>query len=258
MPVAVDSGTLRLNISDALTSFSGRRFPLMPDHAKLMHLFLVRAEDLHAFAHLHPAPSTDAWTLASSWPPLPSGTYRAFGDVVDETGLERTVVGLFSVPEGAARATKPSDPDDSWFVGEPSRDKTKRLADESTMTLEIVPNGLITSGREETLRIFVRDPNGKPAVLEPYLGMAEHVVVVRVDGSVFVHLHPMGTVTVAAQQAFAARDRGDTTLDGRLRIAADHSAMRDTVSATSANAAESALVEFPYAFPRSGSYRLFV
>ena len=37
------------------------------------------------------------------------------------------------------------------------------------------------------------------------------------DGSVFIHLHPMGTVTPTAQQVFALRDRGDTTQRGRLR-----------------------------------------
>jgi len=37
------------------------------------------------------------------------------------------------------------------------------------------------------------------------MGMAGHAVVERSDGSVFVHLHPMGTVALASQQAFDAR-----------------------------------------------------
>jgi hypothetical protein len=90
--------------------------------------------------------------------------------------------------------------------------------------------------------------------------MPAHAVVLRPDGSVYVHLHPMGTVTQAARDAFAARDRGDTTADGRLlpvipsRVPAEratrdvHVTHTDTVSA----------IEFPYAFPKSGSYRIFV
>jgi hypothetical protein len=58
----------------------------------------------------------------------------------------------------------------------------------------------------------------------------------------------MGTITNAAQDVFAARDRGDTTESGRLRIAAHAMAFPKT----------SSTIEFPYAFPRSGSYRLFV
>ena len=40
----------------------------------------------------------------------------------------------------------------------------------------------------------VRERDGRPASLEPYLGMPGHAVVAREDGSVFIHLHPMGTV----------------------------------------------------------------
>jgi hypothetical protein len=113
----------------------------------------------------------------------------------------------------------------------------------------------IRAGDELTIRATVRDPGGKPARLEPYLGMSGHGVVVRIDGAVYVHLHPMGTVTMAAQEAFRVRDRGDTTASGRLMLA-DHAAhpasprvQRDTVASG---------VEFPYAFPKPGSYRLFV
>ena len=67
------------------------------------------------------------------------------------------------------------------------------------------------------LRFIVRDSTGAIAALQPYLGMAAHAVVMRDDGSVFIHLHPMGTVSMAAQQVFSARDRGDTTARGRLR-----------------------------------------
>ena len=102
--------------------------------------------------------------------------------------------------------------------------------------------------REETIRVTVRDPAGKPAALEPYVGMSAHAAVVRVDGGVYVHLHPMGTVTTAAQEVFAARDRGDSTSTGTLRL---------TPHAMSASISPSPIV-FPYAFPSSGSYRLFV
>jgi hypothetical protein len=142
-----------------------------------------------------------------------------------------------------------ADPDDAWYVGDASREKTMTLDDGSTMQLEIVPNGLIQADREETIRITVRDPSGKPAILEPYVGMSAHAAVVRVDGAVYVHLHPMGTITNAAQEVFAARDRGDSTQTGRLKLVATHS-MPTT--------APSAAIEFPYAFPKSGSYRLFV
>jgi hypothetical protein len=253
--MSLQDHVLRVPVRSILLQSSGRRFPLMRDHGKLMHLFLVRADDARAFAHLHPelAGDSTAESLTTTVPPLPGGAYHAFGDVVDETGFEHTVVASLTLPdserETATTARHASDPDDAWFVGDATREQTIRLEDGSTMMLEIIPNGSIQPDREEMIRVTVTDASGKPVRLEPYLGMAGHAVVVRTDGSVFVHLHPMGTITMAAQDAFLARDRGDTTLAGRLQLATTHAVSPPTQSPT---------VEFPYAFPRDGSYRLFV
>jgi hypothetical protein len=91
---------------------------------------------------------------------------------------------------------------------------------------------------------------GTLATLEPYLGMTAHAVIARGDGSVFVHLHPAGTISVAAQQVFALRDRGDTTSNGRLRLSSEM-AMQHMVVIP-------AEFSFPYVFPRPGPYRLWV
>jgi hypothetical protein len=252
--VALQGNTLRLGLPD--TMWRAPRLPsaLVPDHGKLMHLFLVRTEDARAFAHLHPLPvDTSAIpAFVTKVPPLPAGTYNVYADVVYETGFERTLVGTLSLTEPRAENGEPrADAADAWYVGDASREKTMKLEDGSTMQLEIVPNGLIQADREETIGVTVRDPSGKPAALEPYVGMSAHAAVVRVDGAVYVHLHPMGTITNAAQEVFAARDRGDSTATGRLRLAATHS-MSPPAPVPSAS------IEFPYAFPKSGSYRLFV
>jgi hypothetical protein len=89
------------------------------------------------------------------------------------------------------------------------------------------------------------------AQLRPYLGMAAHAVVVRDDASVFIHLHPMGTVAMVAQQVFAIRDRGDTTSGGRLRADALDSGAMPAMSM-------SGELTFPYEFPKPGRYRIWV
>jgi hypothetical protein len=102
------------------------------------------------------------------------------------------------------------------------------------------------------LRFALHDDNGGALMVEPYLGMNGHAVVMRRDGGVYVHLHPSGTSSMASQMAFALRDRGDTTTKGRLRA--------DTASMAMTTAAPAALTEisFPYAFPSAGSYRVWV
>ena len=76
------------------------------------------------------------------------------------------------------------------------------------------PASLIAN-QETDLAFTVSDPAGAPARLEPYLNMAGHAVIARDDGRVFIHLHPAGTVAMAAQLIFQLREPGDT-VRGRL------------------------------------------
>ncbi|HKE88998.1 MAG TPA: hypothetical protein VKB45_01595, partial [Gemmatimonadales bacterium] len=58
-----------LTIAITDSQWLGRHFvPLIPDHGKLMHLFLVR-DDLAGFAHLHPL-MIDSTTFRTAVPPL--------------------------------------------------------------------------------------------------------------------------------------------------------------------------------------------
>jgi len=226
--------------------------PLIPDHGKLMHLFLVR-DDLEAFAHLHPS-SLDSVVFPSALPPLPAGSYRVYADIVHESGYAQTMVASVALGSpSAASSASASDPDDSWFAAPVQRGaRSVTLADGSVMTWKAGKNP-IAAGRDAELRFEVRNADGTPATLEPYMGMAGHAVVARDDGSVFVHLHPSGTVPMASQMAFEMRQPGDTVrgkLGGRIS-AAEHAMMSGPLPAMSE-------VGFPYAFPKPGNYRVWV
>lgn len=248
--VAAEGGArvLTLAITDTLWHYAT---PLMPDHGKLMHMFLVREPGLDAFAHVHPV-RTDSLRFRTTLPAeLPAGTYRVYADVVHESGFPRTFVEKVTLPAAAPAAASAVDADDSWRVGGGGAGNAVRLEDGSTMTWE--RDGQPAAGRETTLRFRVTDPAGAPAALQPYMGMLSHAAVSRDDGSVFVHLHPAGTVSTTAQQVFAQRERGDTTrtADGRLVI-------RQAGHAMHAAGAEPGVVSFPYEFPKAGRYRVWV
>jgi hypothetical protein len=244
---------IELQITDSAW-LQRRMTGLIPDHGKLMHMFLIREPGLDAFAHLHPT-MRDSSTFYAALPPLPDGRYRVYGDVVHESGFERTLVTSLDIPGDAGTVTRSPlpwrDADDSWHVTAGNAIDAG-LADGWDMRW-IRGSEPLVRGRETTLRFAVTDPSGMPLLLEPYMGMAAHAVVTRDDGSVFIHLHPMGTVTVAAQQAFALRDRGDTTAAGRLRL-------EDTTAILASAHAGHSLgeVSFPYEFPKAGNYRIWV
>ncbi|HLI56869.1 MAG TPA: hypothetical protein VKY26_07510, partial [Actinomycetota bacterium] len=224
--------------------------PLIPDHGKLMHLFLLREPGLDAFAHLHPVAQGDDRFLASL-PPLPSGSYRVYADVVHESGFPQTLVDRVTIPaslpkgeKGVAPAAPEADPDDSIRLTEPlgrmaatAGPKLALLEDGGSMLWHQEP---LRARQEVTLRFEVRGADGEPPALEPYMGMLSHAVITRDDGRVFVHLHPMGTVSMAAQQAFEQRE-GET---GAMKM--------------NLESARPGALSFPYEFPRPGRYRLWV
>ncbi len=266
---------LRLTIDDS--RWRGREWsPLIPDHGKLMHLFLVRDADLGALAHLHPVPQ-DSEHFESRLPPLPRGRYRVYADIVHESGFAQTLtasveLGAPSVagPKAEVRTDPASTPkpfayartdaDDSWFVGtaaeRPGRRESRfTLADGSTLTWERGA-GAIVERRDVPLRFRVTAPDGTPVMLEPYLGMTAHAVVTRTDGTVFAHLHPIGTVSMASQLALTLRTPADSvagSLGRRLSQA-------DPPAGHSMPMPDGAMGQFsiPYGFPKTGRYRLWV
>jgi hypothetical protein len=253
---------LRLAIDDTTGSAEQPAWsPLIPDHGHLMHLFLVRDSALDAFAHLHPVP-LDSATFEADLPPLVPGRYRVYADIVRESGFAQTFTATVTLPvqAGAHRAT---DTDDAWVLatgqGEATSGRvTSPLADGSIMIWERGETELVVDD-DRPLRFEVLAPDGTPATLEPYMGMVGHAMLTRDDGAVFVHLHPAGTISLAAQQAFLVRAPGDT-VPGALgvRLAERERDARMHAAHPGAARLMPHAMSFPYAFPQPGRYRLWV
>jgi hypothetical protein len=255
--LATDSTrTLRLSIDD--TRWQRRESsPLVPDHGKMVHLFLVRAPAMDAFAHLHPT-LIDSATFDAALGTTPAGHYRFYADVVHETGFAETLTGEVDVPAPGSRS-QPGDPDDGILSAPAATGDSARLPDGATIVWHR-PRDLVTR-LDVPLRFSVVDANGKVAELEPYLGMPAHALVSRGDGQVFVHLHSSGSFAMASQQVLEAVQRGDTLPSVRPG-ASPRAVVRGT--AMSAMGAHDAArwradsVSFPFAFPSAGSYRIWV
>jgi hypothetical protein len=209
---------------------------LVPDHGHLMHLFLVRMPDMTSFWHLHPQ-QTGEGQFAVELPALPAGQYRIYADIVHHTGFPETQVGTIDVPSSfnatPGRGQSP-DPDDSGVTETPASANVAQLADGYRMVWERASTPL-RAGEPQWFRFRLEDSSGRPAQnMEDYMGMAGHAVFLSDDGSVFAHVHPAGSVPMAA-----------------LAIAGDGMAGMH-------QAPQNAEVAFPYGFPKPGNYRLFV
>ncbi len=235
---------------------------LLPDHGKLMHMFLVRSDDLSAFAHVHPVRiSPDAFRVVL--PPLPAAEYGIYADIVHESGFAPTLVNRVDLPPPAVSSTgaeaagaeppdvQAPDPDDSWAALLPHGESgSTRYALPSGRTMRWERDGLPGVDEETTLSFVVTEADGSPSPLQPYMGMLSHAAVFRDDGSLFVHLHPAGSINLTAQRRFAQAE-GELAAEGSA-LASEHAAGMHQASPGDGS------VTFPFVFPEPGDYRIVV
>ena len=239
-----DRDVLTLSIRDprwtGVPVATSRFNALMPDHGKLMHLFLVREDGLDAFAHLHPvAQSSQGLDFETALPRLPAGRYRVYGDIVHESGYAQTLVTSVEVGERTGKdGPALTDADDSWFVGSPAHESANEVRLPDGARVVWTRTARPVAGEEQLLSFALRDASGAVLDVEPYMGMAAHVIVASADHRVFAHLHPSGSISMAALQKFT---------NGSASTHVAH-----------APATESGAIDVPYAFPAAGKYRLWV
>jgi hypothetical protein len=159
-----------------------------------------------------------------------------------------------------AHSLKP-DPDDSWAI-----DSTVAVRENSGGdTLCHLPDGTqiiwkahppLRAGQDAGLRFQALDQAGQPARLEPYMGMMSHAAVMRSDGRVFAHLHPLGNYSMAAQVLFETEMAQETGLAGG-QGGADHSKTDEWCGPPSPGGGAS-MISLPYEFPAPGDYRVWV
>lgn len=232
---------LTVQIGDKKRGFQ----PLVADHGKLMHLFLIRRDTMETFAHLHPTPTEKKRVFESVLPQLPAGRYSVYADVTHENGFTQTLTTDLDLPdvEKPAAAFPSLDADDSWIQSEGSRSNSFPLPKNLALKWEKAAG--LDSGRETSLRFRVLDSSGKAAPLEPYLGMQGHAVLRHEDGSVFTHIHPFGTISMASQELFVKREQA---------VAPNRKTLEVVCGAPPADDA----IVFPYEFPKPGRYRIWV
>lgn len=260
---------MRLEVADPNSEGRGWA-PLVPDHGKLMHMFMVREPALDAFAHIHPV-QKESRIFEVVIPPLPAGSYRLYADVTHETGFAQTLTAVVQIPD-AGRIAPPGelflapDADDSWHIGATAQEsgdrgqksgvrlpaesrQTNDLGDGFTLVWE--QKERLVENRETSLRFVVLDGEGKPARLEPYLGMFSHAALRRDDGAVFTHLHPLGTISMASQQVSEMRAQGKAPKVITAEV------MEEFCKVPPPEQSREPLT-FPYLFPQLGRYRIWV
>jgi hypothetical protein len=218
---------------------------IIPDHGHLMHLFLLGLPDLDRFYHLHPD-QVASDTFTERLPAVTAGNYAVFADIVRESGFPDTMTARMTLPD--VPGNLPIGDDSATTVAYVSDGKGRG----TVLTLPdhgrwewIIDGSTIHARQPALLRFRVFDKDGKPASdLEPYMGMDGHLVIVKRDLTVFAHVHPSGSMPMAALMLLEKQINNGTSAMTAM------SGMHETT--------RPAEVTFPYGFPEPGGYRLFV
>ncbi|UWZ82826.1 hypothetical protein [Occallatibacter riparius] len=226
----------------------------IPDHNHLMHLYMIRWPQMDFVFHLHPEPiGTGEFQLAL--PDLPAGEYHLYADVVHADGFPETLVAETSLPLVSGRALAGDDAEGQANPVENSaalaanrtlHEERFKLSDGYTMVWSMP--AAIAPQVPETFSFELLDPTGKPpSDMDLYMGMQGHAAFVKTDGTVFAHIHPTGTVAMAA---YMMANPATPSLDSKQ--------MPDMPGMDRTETSLPNSVSFPYGFPNAGRYRIFV
>jgi hypothetical protein len=225
---------------------------LVPDHNHLIHLFLIRVPAMDRFYHLHPK-QIETGVFAQNLPAISAGHYRIFADIVHRSGFPETLVGEIDLPDVAG---KPLAGDDCVWSGsargrsagdtwESPLSDGGHLVWDRTTSLHGAP---LKANAPVSFSFRVLDRDGQPARdLEPYMGMAGHAEFVRADCTVFAHVHPSGSVSMAALELAQS--------GGGAGMSLSMAAHGDMIMPSESLPPE---ISFPYGFPQPGQYSIFV
>jgi hypothetical protein len=229
----IDRNRLSLSLTDPGWFQFRKTDDFIPDHGHLMHLFIVRMPGMDRMWHLHPE-MNDEGKFGLDLPDMSAGSYKLFADVVHKNGFAETLVTDVALPEVRGRALSGDDAEaHAAPVGGTEHTLSSQLRDGYRMVW--VNGDAPLKARTATQFVFrVEDASGKPASdMQLYMGMVGHAEFVSDDASVFAHVHPDGSVPMAALMLTKMpmwHEHGDVP----------------------------AVVSFPYGFPKLGCYRIFV
>jgi hypothetical protein len=219
---------------------------LVPDHGHIMHLYLMREPGLDVAFHLHPVLQRGG-VFELPLPSVPAGHYKLYADIVHQSGFPETLVAsldLAGQPAGRelsgddGSATAPS-----WTLSPPVS-KTFLLPDGYKMEWT-QPAGPVHAKQANSFQFRLLNPDGgAPRDMALYMGMLGHAAFLKTDGSVFAHVHPTGTVSMAAYNKAQGQNGGGQGGMAGMDMSSD-SGLPNQVS-------------FPYGLPSVGRYRAFV
>jgi hypothetical protein len=270
LQVTLKAGVLSLQMSDPGWLPLRKIDDLILDHNHLMHLYAIRQPGLDVVFHLHPESSGPS-QFRLPLPEMPPGTYRLYADIVHENGFPETLTSSLTIAPGDT-TKRPLAGDDAAGVASSVENGSElgasfHLPDGCSMTW-LDSKQPLRARQLHVFRFRLLDPHGQAARdMQLYMGMLGHAAFVKTDFTTFAHIHPDGSANMAAYMMAQNSTANLQTTNAQMNSMGDMPGMnagsdmmmdpKDSDRSRVSNQLPNE-VSFPYGFPQSGRYRLFV
>ena len=178
---------------------------LILEHNKLAHIYIFDEEKKSFMAHLHPINLIDDYEFETCLPSMAEGNYVMYADLAHQNGFSHSITESFELKnsiENPEFNKSLCDPDNSYSnfnqtsvdINWTNQKENYNLSDNIGFDLEI-------------------SNDGKLLELDSYVGMGGHGVIVGLDSELYMHMHPLGSISMSAQKKFMKSDTDDFICD---------------------------------------------
>jgi hypothetical protein len=254
MDATVSSGNLLdLKVKDPHWALRSPVDDFIPDHNHLMHLYMIRWPQMDVVFHLHPEPVASG-EFQLPLPSVPAGDYHLYADVVHASGFPETMVSAIVLPPTTGRALAGDDAEGQGAPVSAAVTNTTSFPLPDGYTMVWNKPATLTARQPVDFAFTLQDRAGQPAQdTRLYMGMLGHAAFIKDDGTVFAHIHPSGTMAMAALMMAESQNApaGSAAMSPNM----DMSQMPGMAMSTDHLPST---VRFPFGFPTAGRYRIVV
>jgi len=171
---------------------------LITEHNKLAHIYIFDKAKNQFMAHLHPINLISDYEFETCLPTMDSGEYVLYADLAHESGYSHSITQTFNLDKPIENLNFNKglcDPDNSYSnfsqtsvdINWTNKKEDYSADDNISFDLEISKDGQLLE-------------------LDSYVGMGGHGVIVSLDSELYMHMHPLGSISMSAQKKFMKSD----------------------------------------------------
>ena len=171
---------------------------IISEHNKLAHIYIFDKDKNSFMAHLHPISLINDYEFETCLPPMRAGNYVMYADLAHEDGYSHSITQTFKIENSIDNTMYNQglcDPDNSYSN-----------FDQTSIDVDWVNKKNVYSLDDNIGFDLKVSKDNELVELDSYVGMGAHGVIVDLDSELYMHMHPLGSISMSAQRKFMKSD----------------------------------------------------